>query len=224
MNHRLVIRLFWSAVVMLSVYYFYRGIRYRFFEVGAGETFFNKQFWFVLHIASALAPLVLGPLQFWPALRKRRPRLHRKLGKVYITASIIAGLTALYLGVTQPYEGSIVPVVMLSVLWLFMTLSAWYTIRSGNLDGHKQFVVRSYVLALTFVSLRILGDLTEHANLLFFIGNVDVKDTTYEWLSWVLPLAVCEFFLSWLPVLRRGNQRMNSTVVANVVHAEQSFP
>jgi hypothetical protein len=37
----------------------------------------------------------------------------------------IGGISALALAVLKPYEGSIVPLVILSIIWLFMTTAAW---------------------------------------------------------------------------------------------------
>ena len=93
-------------------------------------------------------------------------------------------------------------VILLALLWLFCTSAAWITILRKNVQAHRLFMIRSYVLALTFISLRILSDMVEHWNILFFIDHPDVKDTTYEWLSWVLPLLVTELYISWIPSMR----------------------
>jgi uncharacterized membrane protein len=200
------LRLFWSLIILLSGYYLFRAIRFRFIEEGIGDTFWNKQFWFIFHLLTAILPLALGPFQFWSWFRKRYIRWHRLLGKIYIIGSLLGGLTALYLGFTQPYQGSIVPVVLLALLWLFCTTAAWITIRRKNVQAHRLFMIRSYVLALTFISLRILSDMVEHWNILFFIDDPDVRDTTYEWLSWVLPLMVTEICISWIPSMRMSRQ------------------
>jgi len=204
--NQILLRVFWLLIVVLSGYYLFRAIRFRFFEEGIGDTFWNKQFWFVFHLATAISPLLLGPIQFWVWFRKRYVRWHRALGKVYIYGSLLGGLSALYLGFTQPYQGSIIPVIILALLWLFCTSAAWVTILRKNVEAHRLFMIRSYVLALTFISLRILSDLVEHLNMLFFIDHPDVKDTTYEWMSWVLPLLVTELLISWIPAMRvQGN-------------------
>jgi uncharacterized membrane protein len=160
----------------------------------------------VFHLAAAIAPLALGPFQFWAWFHKRHIKWHRLLGKIYIVGSILGGLTALYLGFTQPYQGSIVPVIFLGLLWLFCTTAAWITIKRKNTQAHRLFMIRSYVLALTFVSLRVLFDIIEHWNILFFIDHPDVRDTTHEWLSWVLPLMITELCISWIPLLRIKRQ------------------
>lgn len=194
---------FWSIIILLSAYYLYRAIDFRFYREGLGPTFWNKQFLYIFHIATALAPLILGPIQFWNGFRIRYMNLHRTLGKVYIIGSLLGGVSAFVLGITQPYEGSIIPVMLLSILWIFMTIAAWITIRRKNIKAHRHFMIRSYTLGLTFIALRILDDLVYKQNLLFFITNDEVKDTTYEWMSWVLPLLVVEFFISWIPAIRQ---------------------
>ncbi|MCW5958939.1 MAG: DUF2306 domain-containing protein [Pyrinomonadaceae bacterium] len=199
----IIIRLLWTGIILLSAYYLYRAVRYRFFVEGIGETFWNKQFWFVFHLITALPVLILGPIQFSESFRQRHINRHRQFGKIYVVASIFGGLSALYLGFTLPYQGSIVPVIIGSLLWLFMTTGAWVTIKRKNVQAHRLFMIRSYVLALTFISLRILSDMVEHLNILFFIENQDVKDTTYEWMSWVLPLLVTELWINWVPLLKQ---------------------
>lgn len=116
----------------MSAYYLYRGIRFRFFMEDSLET---KVPWYFLHLGTAIAPLMLGPLQFWTRLRIRHPALHRTLGKVYLAGSALGALTALYLGVTIDLEGSVVHLVLLSSIWLFMVAGAWITIRRGNRPG-----------------------------------------------------------------------------------------
>jgi len=126
-----------------------------------------------------------------------------------VTGSLAGGLTACYLGLTISFQGSIVPLVFLSILWIFMTTGAWIFIRNGNLQALRLFMIRSYTLALSFVFLRILADLVYQHNLLFFIDSTELKDNTYEWLSWVLPLLAVELYFSWIPALRQKSKKYN---------------
>lgn len=205
---KVIPRIFWTIIILLSTYYLYRAINYRFFIEGIGDSFWNKQFWFVSHLLTAIVPLALGPFQFWTWFRKHHIKWHRLLGKLYVFGCLFGGLTALYLGYTQPYEGSIVPVMILAMLWLFMTISAWLSIKNRNIDAHRLFMIRSYTLTLVFVFLRILGDLINNYGLLSFIDNADIRDTTQEWLSWVIPLLTVEIIISWLPLLRGNRNRL----------------
>src|SRR5688572_17905082 len=132
-----VIRICWTLLILLSSYYLYRAINYRFIREGIGPTFWNKQFWFVSHLITAVIPLITGPFQFWNWFRIHHMKWHRLLGKIYIIGCLLGGLSALYLSITQPYPGSVVPAVMLALLWLYMTAAAWITIKRKNVQGHR---------------------------------------------------------------------------------------
>jgi uncharacterized membrane protein YozB (DUF420 family) len=200
---KIVVRIFWTVIILLCFYYLYRAINFRFIKEGISPTFWNKQFWFVSHLITAVIPLITGPFQFWTWFRNHHIKWHRLLGKIYIFGCLLGGMSALYLGITQPYPGSIVPTLILATLWLFMTSAAWITIKRRNVQAHRLFMIRSYTLALSFIFLRILSDLVYKHNFLSFIKNEDVKDATYEWMSWVLPVLVVEFFISWLPSIKK---------------------
>jgi uncharacterized membrane protein len=202
-KNRLIVRIFWSIIILFSCYYLYRAINYRFIKEGIGPTFWNKQFWFVSHLATAVIPLITGPFQFWAWFRKHYIKWHRVVGKVYIFGCLLGGVSALYLSITQPYPGSVVPSLLLATLWLFMTSAAWITILRKNVQAHRLFMIRSYTLTLSFIFLRILSDLVYKHNFLSFIENQDVRDATYEWMSWVIPVLIVEFFISWLPSIKK---------------------
>ncbi len=203
-KNKTALRAFWTLIILFSSYYLYRAIIYRFFDQGIGPTFWDKQFWFVSHLALAVIPLVTGPFQFWGWFRRNHLKWHRLLGKAYIIGCLLGGVSALYLGVTQPYPGSIVPTLLLAILWLFVTTAAWITIKNKNIKAHRLFMIRSYTLTLAFVFLRILSDLVYKHGFLSFIKNQDTRDATYEWMSWVIPFLVVEFFISWWPAVRRS--------------------
>ena len=195
---KLLIKIFWITIVLTSLYYLYRGIKFRFFTDGNLET---KALWYYSHL-TAIAPLVVGPFQFWKWLRVNHVTIHRTMGKIYIIGSILGGLTAFYLALTIDLEGSVVPLILLSTTWLFMTISAWVTIRQGNITAHRLFVIRSYGLALVFVFLRLIGDIPQD-KLFFFIDSEVTRDTTLEWVSWIVPLLTIELIFSWIPSMRR---------------------
>ena len=199
MNRRTLEKVFWLTIALLSAYYLYRGIKFRFFTDGNLTT---KAFWYYAHLTTAIAPLIIGPLQFWTWFRLKYITLHRTLGKIYIIGSVLGGLTALYLGITIDLDGSVVPLILLSLMWLFMTICAWVSIRQGDIITHRLFVIRSYGLAMVFVFLRLIGDIPQD-KLFFFIESPGIRDTTLEWMSWIIPLLTIELIFSWIPSMRR---------------------
>ena len=51
-------------------------------------------------------------------------------------------------------------------------------------------MIRGYVLAMAFVWVRVMYDFQDE--MFPFIRNVDVRDATREWLSFVAPLLIVE--------------------------------
>lgn len=206
----IVLRFSWALVAGLAAYYLYRAISFRFLTPDQlGPTLLNKQLWFILHLVLALPVLIAAPLQFSQRLRKARPALHRNLGRLYVICATLAGLTAIYLGATIEYEGSRLPIVLLGFLWIFFTLAAWRCAVLRDFAAHRQFMIRSFGLALVLVWLRLMGDIPEHV-LFFYIQDQAVRDTTLEWMSWVVPLLIMELMLTWLPLLTRTKAKNRS--------------
>lgn len=195
-------RIFWLILLLFIAYYLYRAFYFRFTKEGLGPTFWNKQFWYVFHIATAVPIILIGPLQFWDWFRKRYMKWHRLLGKIYVIGALLGGISAFYLAITIQFPESVIPLMLLSSLWMLMTVFAWIAIKRKNVQAHRLFMIRSYTLALSFIFVRILSDLVEKHNFLTFISNSEVKAATYEWGSWVVPLLVVEFFISWLPSMQ----------------------
>ncbi len=191
-----------ALVSVLSLYYLYRAVHYRFtLPDRLGPSLFDKQAWYVLHLAFAL-PVVLGaPLQFVEPLRFKAPRWHRRVGQAYVVGASVAALLAIYLGaVVGEYEGSRLSIALTGSLWLFFTLAAWRLAVARRFTAHRAFMIRSYAMALVLVWLRLMYDLQDY--LFFYVTNEDLRDATREWASWVLPLLLVEAWLSWIPHLR----------------------
>lgn len=194
-------------LAVLGAYYLYRAVDYRFLHAGRlGPGLFDKQLWFVAHAVLALPVIFGAPLQFIPALRRARPRLHRLVGKTYVFGASLAAVLAIYLGATIEYEGSRLSIVLTGLLWLVFTLAAWRTAVRKDFAAHRAFMVRSYAMALVLVWLRLMYDFQD--SLFFYVTDPDMRDATREWASWVVPLLVVEAYLSWWPLARgKGTKR-----------------
>jgi hypothetical protein len=83
-----------------------------------------------------------------------------------------------------------------------MTICAWITIRRKNIIAHRLFMIRSYGLGLVFVFLRLIGDLPQD-KLFYFIDSPEIRDSTLEWVSWVIPLLTIELIFSWIPSMKK---------------------
>lgn len=81
---------------------------------------------------------------------------------------------------------------LLAVTWGGATLIAYRRIRAGNWLSHREWMIRSYAVALAFVMLRV------HFLLLQVLG-VPLLEAyqTASWLCWVPNLIVAELYIGW---------------------------
>ena len=104
------------------------------------------------HITGGSVALLLGPWQFSTKLRERALNLHRWLGRIYLAAvalGSLAGFTLAFFSEEGPPThfgfGA------LAVLWFATGLIAYRRILHGNIESHRQWMVRSYALTLAAV-------------------------------------------------------------------------
>lgn len=197
---------FWLSVGAAAAWFVYDSILYvagR--DPQPGSTLLNRHVWFFAHMTAAIPILAIAPLQFLAGLRRARPRVHRLLGRAFLASSLLAGATSVWLGATIQYEGSRIPLAMFGLLWIGFSAAAWICAVKGDFANHRRFVVRSLAIGLAFVWVRILGSF--EAVLFPFITDTQARETTLEYLSFVLPLLAVETWLSWLPPVRAALAR-----------------
>lgn len=196
----------WTLIAIPAAWFLYDSVVYvATRDPQPGATMLNRQIWYYAHMAIALPILLIAPLQFYARLRGARPDLHRMLGRTFLAASIVAGLLAIWLGATIQYQGSRIPLALFGALWVAFSAAAWVCAVKRDFVTHRKFVIRSFALGLAFIWVRILGSL-EH-QLFPFIDSQDVRDTTGEYLSFILPLLLVEIWLSWWPPVRAALRR-----------------
>lgn len=113
----------------------------------------------VPHIAAGIIALLSGPLQFSSRLRRRHMRFHRVLGRVYVVSVLVAALLAIALAHHRhdPREiHFVIATYCQAGTWLIATAAAFLTARNRHIQQHREWMVRSYALTLTFVGTRVL--------------------------------------------------------------------
>jgi len=102
--------------------------------------------------------LALGMLQFDADLRRRRPAGHRAIGTAFITLAMILSVTALIIGLLQPFAGG--PETVLTVVlvgsFLLMLLTAVAQVRRRRFAAHREWMIRAYGFSLQVVVQRFL--------------------------------------------------------------------
>ena len=112
--------------------------------------------WLPLHATSAAIALLVGPGQFSARLRARRPALHRLMGRIYVAACLIGGLSGLVLALgasTGPVTTA--GFALLAVGWVYSTAMAWRLAMRRQFDAHRTWMVRSFAFTFAAVTLRL---------------------------------------------------------------------
>jgi uncharacterized membrane protein len=203
--NKLLIIVFWITILIVSSYFYYdNAIAYLFGYRSErfGQTFFENQIWFILHIIGATFSLFLGPIQFWGTIRKKYINYHRFAGKLYIVGSLVAGVSALRLSLINDCLGCRYSLALLSILFLLTTSLAWYSIKKKNLIAHKQFMTRSYTCALAFVFVR-LNQIVPLDFLYSSINDPEIYRTVNEWMFTFVPIITVEIFMIWIPSVKQ---------------------
>lgn len=169
-----------------------------------GQRKLPYKWWIILHFVAAASTLFLGPIQFLSIVRNRYTTLHRNLGKIYIIGSLLSAFTVfILLATSYSLPGAVPSLGLLALIWIFTTIMAYLSIRKGQVIQHKQFMIRSYVCGLAFIFIRLLPEIDNLTGLFQFIEDPTMRYTIYEWICWVYPLIITEFFLTWYPQLQQ---------------------
>lgn len=162
----------------------------------------NYKIAFFSHVYSSIFIIALGLTQFSKTIRQRFSFIHKLSGKAYIALILLVASPS---GLVMAYyaNGGIITQIsfsVLSILWFVFTLKAFRFIKKGNYLKHRDFMIRSYALTLSAISLR-----------LFKFGIVSIFELppmdTYKIiavLSWTVNLALAE-----LIILRNKNTLSN---------------
>jgi uncharacterized membrane protein len=149
------------------------------------------------HVFGGAVALLTGPWQFSTRLRALKPRVHRALGYMYVSAIVVGGVFGLVLA-TMSMGGLVAHLGFgtLAVAWLTTTAVAVQSARTGNFVKHQQWMVRSFALSLAAVTLRNWLPLLA-MKLPFLTAYAIVS-----WLCWVPNLLVAEWMIASRAELR----------------------
>lgn len=196
----------WAGIGVAAVWFAYSSVVYvSTRDPQAGATLYNRQVWYYAHMVFAAPIIVIAPFQFLPAMRVQRPRLHRLLGQAFLTLSILAACLAIWLGATIEIQGSRIPLALFGMVWAAFSVAAWVCAAKRDFVNHRKFVIRSFAIGLAFVWVRLLGEMEDQ--LLSFIDSKEVRETTQEYLSFILPLLIVEAWLTWIPACKSALRR-----------------
>lgn len=197
----------WAVIVSLAVGFVFKYVfhYYLHYNAAAYDVYWPRRGGLLLHITGGMTALLTGPFQFWTGLRRRHMKIHRWTGRLFLMGILMASAGAFYLVATTtdgwPFGFALF---VLALAWLTTSGMAYYAIRKGQVEIHKEWMIRAYVVTFAFVTFRLLDDFgpTSH------IQPAGARDVTYAWLCWTVPLLATEVILQlkrMRKVARRGS-------------------
>lgn len=179
--------------------------------------FWHYRLAFYLHIFPALLVLTAGLTQFSRVILQSTPVVHRWVGRLYAWSILVVCGPAGMLMAWYANGGAVAKAsfLTLSVLWWWTTWVAYRAIRAGNYRRHGAWMIRSYALTLSAVTLRMMqfG--------LAVYTDID-PETAYRlvaWPSWVLNLLAAEIVLRntrWFTyIYKRSDFQTGSTGITS---------
>jgi uncharacterized membrane protein len=112
---------------------------------------------FYVHVFSAIVALMAGFTQFSTDFLQKQRKLHRLIGRIYAWDILVinfpaAMIMAVYANGHLPSK---IAFVILDCLWFWFTYKAVVAARQGRIKEHKEFMIRSYALTFSAITLRM---------------------------------------------------------------------
>lgn len=135
-------RIAWVGIILTALYFYFDNAP-RYFTISAENygRFWPYHNWLLLHILGGSLALLLGPLQFWPALRNRYLHIHRLTGRFYLGGILLASVAGFYMPFVSKAGWTFgVGLFTLSFVWLITATIAFVSIRNRRISAHNEWM------------------------------------------------------------------------------------
>ncbi|MEJ9211390.1 DUF2306 domain-containing protein [Bacillus smithii] len=110
----------------------------------------------VSHIIFAFIALLTGFFQFIDRFRLQYSKIHRYIGRIYVSSIFISGLLALVVILYMEDFTKAVAFLTLDILWLFTCWKGYRSAVKKSFKEHYIWMIRSFSITLVAVSARAL--------------------------------------------------------------------
>jgi uncharacterized membrane protein len=153
------------------------------------------KWWLLPHGIAGACALLLAPMQFSDRLRDRFRQLHRVVGRIYVAGVFVAAPLGFYIQYFQERMGDprsfSIGAAADAALWMITTGIAMVFIVKGRVQEHRQWMTRSFAVALVFLEVRVIGGLTG-------LENLDTQaNETIVWACLAFSILSADLVLQW---------------------------
>lgn len=148
---------------------------------------------FFAHVYASMWVLLAGFTQFSEHIQSFYPKWHRTLGYIYITnVLLITGPAGLLMGIyANGGVSSKAAFIILAIGWMGFTAIALAKVKKGDFASHRNFMIRSFALTLSALTLRAWKwSITNTVEL----PPMDVYRAV-AWLGWVPNIIIAEIMI-----------------------------
>lgn len=164
--------------------------------LGAKQDMIGNTIWltaFYLHLGfGAIVTIIAIPL-FFSKLIPFKALLHKRLGKIYIGSILfVSGPTGLYLAFfAEGGKFATIGFVFMAMAWMIPTYVSFERIIKGDIQGHYNWMIRSYCMTLSGVTLRLFSPLASR----YFEMDYDSAFIASAYVPWILNLIIGELLV-----------------------------
>ena len=159
------------------------------------QEYLDIQIWriaFYTHVFSSIFTLCAGFTQFSTHVLRQHKKLHRFMGKMYaynvMLINFPAGMIMAFYA--NGHVPSKIAFIILDCLWFWFTYKAVVAIKAKDIKAHKRFMIRSYALTCSAITLRVWKIILSNS----FNIDPQVLYMIDAWMGFVPNL----FFAEWL--------------------------
>ncbi len=136
--------------------------------------------WLLLpHGLAGACAILLGPMQFFERVRQRHLKLHRVVGRFYVAGAMILAPLGTYIQYFEERTGGTRSFTLAAAadasLLMITTGVAFYFALKRKIALHRQWMTRSYAVAIIFLEVRVISGL----------GGWDRSPTATETIVWL---------------------------------------
>ena len=122
------------------------------------------RWWLLPHGLAGACAIFLGPLQFSDRLRARFTKLHRVIGRIYIFGAMVVAPLGAYIQYFQERMGAPRSFTIAAAVDAFLLMAttgiAFAFILNGKVQQHRQWMTRSFAVAIVFLEVRVILGIT----------------------------------------------------------------
>jgi uncharacterized membrane protein len=157
------------------------------------------KWWLLPHGLAGACAILLGPMQFSDRLRQRYTKLHRVVGRIYVFGALVAAPLGVYIQYFDERLGGARTFTAAAAVDAFLLMTttavAFVFAIQRKIQLHRQWMTRSYAVAIVFLEVRVI------TGIMGWDRNLALVEATV-WACLPLALLMADLTIQWQELRR----------------------